>query len=151
RLDILPSGVQWYCFTITADDGHVSMCLRYQKACNQLRTTAQRGGHSTPQCQPQAKAAAFTYYDVMNDQQSWEAAASVTDCKNQRKFLLTDDYKNVSNCAVVGTIPERPIDRTQIPPGQELVLPDHDRNPGQQSQRGLLSHTGCLRASPHAT
>lgn len=91
----VPPGTTWWCQPATAD----SVCFRDEEACKaNLRVGVD--------CYEQKKAAAMTFYSVMDDDWILLVMSSMAECKAAKRSVerQRDDFRRASQCKIVGAV-----------------------------------------------
>lgn len=109
---IVPYGESWYCAGY--DDAYTwdAVCVRDEDMCNRIRDAVAEERPYTPitACFEQAKAAAFTYWNVMKDRMDIDVYPTFEYCKRARssRARKRDEYRKVSTCTLTGARKEPP-------------------------------------------
>lgn len=104
KLPARAQGEGWFCTEHRGSgrgyDNTQSTCARTLDGCNAARTRMAQEGVSYSPCQPQGRAACFTFYRKLEQQTSFDCSANFRACESQRLYATgrSADVSNVSRC-----------------------------------------------------
>lgn len=115
RRSAIPSGGAWYCYSFHDKydiKDRASSCYRTKRKCRNARKDLEEdlnsgiSAYDFQPCSEQARAAVYTWYDVMHDAWFYNASAAMNDCVGARKLGAKKplDHKHLSSCRPVGRI-----------------------------------------------
>ena len=96
------AGHGWFCIK-SATYENMSSCFRTAEQCARGRQIVLDGGQKYGPCLAQARAACFTYRNVLQGLETFDCSATNEACDRQRAYALAHpkDVANVSDCGAV--------------------------------------------------